>query len=45
MANIIDFNPEFLVVNDFKSSKDGSVLLNMSYCEENNVHHIVFNNI
>ena len=27
MANIIDFNPEFLVVNDFKSSKDGQYCL------------------
>ena len=36
---------EFLLVNDFKSSKDGSILFNMSYCEENNVRHIVFNNL
>ena len=45
MTNINDFDPEFLLVNDFKSSKDGSILFNMSYCEENNVPHIVFNNI
>ena len=45
MTNIDDFDPEFLLVNDFKSSKDGSILFNMSYCEENNVSYIVFNNI
>ena len=45
MTNINDFDPEFLLVNDFKSSKDGSILFNMSYCEENNVPHIVLNNI
>ena len=37
MANINDFDPEFLLVNDFKSSKVGSILFNMTYCEENNV--------
>ena len=45
MANINDFDPEFLLMNDFKSSKDGSILFNVNYCEENNVPHIVFNNI
>ena len=47
VTNINDFDSEILIllVNNFKSSKDGSILLNMSYCEENNVPHIVFNNI
>ena len=45
MTNINDFDPEFLLVNDFKSNKDESIFFNMSYCEENNVPHIVFNNI
>ena len=45
MTIINDFDPEFLLVNDFESSKDGSILFNRSYCEENNVPHIVFNNI
>ena len=45
MANINDFDHEFLLVNDFKSSKDGSILFNVNYCEENHVPHIVFNNI
>ena len=33
MTNINDFDLEFLLVNDFKCSKDGSILFNMSYCE------------
>ena len=45
MTNINDFDPEFLLFNDFKSSKDGSILFSMTYCEENNVPLIVFNNI
>ena len=45
MTNINDFDPEFLLINDFKSSKDGSILFNVNYYEENNVPHIVFNNI
>ena len=45
MTNSSDFDPEFLLFNDFKSSKDGSILFNISYCEENNVPHIVFKNI
>ena len=44
VTNINDFDPEFLLVNDFKSSKDRSILFNLRYCEENNVPHIVFNN-
>ena len=44
MTNINGFDPEFLLVNDFKSSKDGSILFSVSYCEENNVPHIAFNN-
>ena len=35
----------FFLIHDFKSSKDGSVLFNLSYCEENSVPHIVVNNI
>ena len=33
------------MVNDFKGCKDGSIVFNIAYCEENNVPHIVFNNI
>ena len=43
-TNINDVDPEFLLVNDFKSSKDGSIVLHIAYCEENDVPHIVFNN-
>ena len=45
MTNINDFDPEVLLVNDLKTSIDGTVLFNMSYYEENNVPHIVLNNI
>ena len=45
MTNISDFDPEILLVNNFKSSKDGSIVFNITYCEENNIPHIVFNNI
>ena len=33
------------LVDDFKSSKDGSIVFNIAYYEENNVPHIAFNNI
>ena len=45
MINVNNIDPEYVLVNDFKSSKDGSVLFNIAYCEENRVPHIVFNNI
>ena len=37
--------PEFFLINDFKDCKDGLVLFNITYCEENSVPHVVFNNI
>ena len=33
------------MINNFKGCKDGSILFNLSYCEENGVPQIVFNNI
>ena len=45
MININDIDPEYFFINDFKSSKDGSVLFNVAYWGENSVPHIVFNNI
>ena len=45
MTNINDLDPEFLLVNDFKSSRDGSIVFNIAYCEENNIPHIAFNKI
>ena len=44
MANINDFHPALLLVNDFKSSKDGPILFKMAYGEENNMSYIIFNN-
>ena len=34
MTNINDFDPEFLLINEYKSSKDGPILFNVNYCEE-----------
>ena len=45
MVNILDIDPEYIMVNDFKGCKDGSILLSLCYAEENGVLHIVFNNI
>ena len=45
MTNINDFDPEFSWINDFKSCKYNSTLFSLCYFEENNVPHIVFNNI
>ena len=45
MINISDIEPEYFMVNDFKGCKDGSILFNLCYCEENCAPHIVFNNI
>ena len=45
MININDIDPEYFFINDFKGSKDGSLLFNIIYCEEGSVPHIVFNNI
>ena len=33
------------MINDFKDCKDVSTIFNITYCEENSVPHIVFNNI
>ena len=45
MVNINGIDSEFFLINDFKSSKDGSGLFYIAYCEENSVPHIFFNNI
>ena len=45
MINILDFEPKYFMVNNFKGCKDGSILFSLGYCEENSVPHIVFNNI
>ena len=45
MINILDIDLEYFMVNDFKGCKDGSILFNLCYSDENGVPHIVFNNI
>ena len=45
MINILDIEPEYFLVNDFKGCRDGSVLFSIAYSEEDSVPHIVFNNI
>ena len=45
MTNINDIDPESSLVNDFKGCRDGLILFNIAYCEENSVPHIAFNNI
>ena len=45
MVNILDIEPEYFMVNNFKGYKDGSAVFNLCYCKENNVPHVVFNNI
>ena len=45
MVNILDIEPEYLMINDFKSCKDDATFFNVCYCEENSVLHVVFNNI
>ena len=45
MVNILDIEPEYFMVNDFKGCKDGSILFNLCYSDETSVPHIFFNNI
>ena len=33
MVNILDIQPKYLMVNDFKGCKDGSVLYNLRYSD------------
>ena len=44
-VNILDIDPEYFMVNDFKGCKDGSILFNLCYSDETGVPHIVFNDI
>ena len=45
MVKIPDIQPEYFMINDFKSCKDSPTIFNVCYCEENRVPHVVFNNI
>ena len=44
MINILDIEPKYFMINDFKGRKDDSTTFNICYCEEGCVH-VVFNNI
>ena len=45
LINILDAEAKYIMINDFKGCKDGSILFNLCYSDEINVLHIVFNNI
>ena len=45
MINILDIEPKYFMINDFKGRKDDSTTFNICYCEEGCVPHVVFNNI
>ena len=45
MVNILDIEPEYFMINDFKGYKDGSAIFNVCYCNENSVPHIDFNDV
>ena len=44
MINILDIEPEYFMISNFKGCKDGSILFSLCYSDENGVPHIVFNN-
>ena len=45
MININNIDHECALINDFQDCKDGSVLFNIAYFEEDSVPHVVFNDI
>ena len=45
MTNINNFDPKLLLLNEITTFNSGSTMFEISYCEENNVAYIVFNNI
>ena len=45
MINILDIEPEYFMVNNFKGCKDRSIVFNLCYCSEDNVPYITFNDI
>ena len=45
MINILDIEPKYFMINDFKGCKDGSILFNLCYSDETGVPHTVFSNI
>ena len=45
MTNVNDFNVKLLLINQFTIFGNGSIMFDISSCEENNVAYIVFNNV
>ena len=45
MTNICDLDPKLLLINELTIFENRSIMIDINYCEENNVAHIVFNNI
>ena len=45
MANINNFDPNILVINEFTIFENSSIIFEINYCQENITLHIVFNNI
>ena len=45
MVNILDIDPEYFMVNDFKGCKDGSIVFNLCCSDELAVPRIVFNDV
>ena len=42
MINILDIEPQYFMVNDFKGCKDGTAIFNLCYCSEGSITHILF---
>ena len=45
MGSINDFDPSFLLINEFTIFENRSTIFEINYYQENNTPHIVFNNI
>ena len=45
MVNILDIDPEYLMVSNVKECTDGTILHNLCYSDKTGVPHIAFNNI
>ena len=45
MRNINDVDPKLLLINEFTIFENRSIMFDISYCQENNTPHVVFNDI
>ena len=45
MANINDFDPKLLLINEFKMFENRSIMYDVNYCKVNNTPYVVFSNI